>query len=358
MNPIDRPNDDVRERLTLAQIHSICEDNGLPVPTTVEPEPRGNEKVIYHLDGRYSLQFLVSQQDVDPLRVLNQIDEIPSPEILAWREDDSDANNSYLITTKCPGSRFDLLWHTANEDQRSRMLYGLGEGLAGYHSLSPDTVIATAGSVGLATLIRDDRKEEWTWQKRWRNLTVTAMPAIEALLQAVSEEPDALVRAIHSHLESTEVPSLGPAGLTHSEPWAEHYILNAQDDRYVLTGCIDIERISIADPAHELAVMAASVLAHDTRWLNAFAEGYRTHRDMPDNLEQRIHHLAMEHDLWSLSSSAGKAQWFNGELVEDGKPLSRWRIHCATGHARRLRKWLGLTNDFDEYLFRAEIGPW
>jgi aminoglycoside phosphotransferase (APT) family kinase protein len=358
MDPIDRPNDDFRERLTLNHIHNICKHNNLPTPTTVVPEPRGNEKVIYHLDDKFTLQFLVEQRDVDPLHLLSHIDEMPTPEVLAWCENDPTIDGAYLITTKCKGDRFDLLWHDADENQRVGMLHCLGEGWSRYHSLSPDAVTEKAERLGFSQLVGDDRATKSTWLEQRRDRTIAAIPSIEAFLKQVAERPAELISAIQEHLQSTELPSLAPSGLTHSEPWAEHYILEATDDRYVLTGCVDVERLCIADPAHEFAVMAASVLAHEKRWLDAFAAGYRIHRELPDDLEQRIHNLAIDHDLWSLSSSAGKAEWIDGELLDGGEPPRHWRIHCATGHARRLRKWLGLDTDFNESLFRAEIGPW
>lgn len=359
MDPIDRPNDDFREKLTLDQIHHICSANGLPIPSSIVPEPRGNEKVIYHLDDQYCLQFLVEERDATPLRLLTHIPEVPSPELIAWHEGDGDDDVSYLITTRCPGDRLDVMFPSAPPVEQQAILFALGAGLAQYHRLDPDAIVDTVVSLDESELLLDRRAANDGGLKgsqvRFRN----AMVSIAALLRAVDDTPDELIQALSEHLDREPDPQFAPPGLTHYEPWAEHYILNHEDDQYRLTGCVDIERILIADPAHEIGVLAASILALKREWLDAFTDGYRTCHELPDHLEERIRHLAIDHDLWSLGELANEVEWRGGKLVDaDGSEPARYRINWASGHARRLRHWFGLDDTFDELLFRAQIGPW
>ena len=358
MDPIGRPNDDFRKKLTVDQIHSICRRNGIPRPTRIEPEERGNEKVIYYLDDRLAMQFLAVERDVEALRLLEHIDEIPTAQVITWSKSDPDVGVSCLITTRCPGTRLDALWRGTDDSDKADILRAVGKGMSRYHSVSPDSAIHLATDLGYDSLTGDDRSRERTFLEGRRERVRNRIDNIAALLHTVDDHPDELLAAIRSHLDSASPARLLPFGLTHPEPWVEHYIVGELDGGYALTGCIDIEWLKISDPGVELTVLYATILAHSEEWWDAFADGYSTHHTLPDDARERCHDLAIDFDAWSLSSSAGDALLVDGEVIDDGNHLTAWRTHCGRGHARRLRWLLGLDPDYSEVLFRSDIGPW
>jgi hypothetical protein len=113
MKRISRPGDDFRERLSRDDVDRICKSHGLPTPSVVVPERRGNETVAYHLDNTYFLSFGLSdptQRKVEVLHILEHLQSMPTPRVIAWSESDPKLRVPYMIVEDCPGRRLDLLW--------------------------------------------------------------------------------------------------------------------------------------------------------------------------------------------------------------------------------------------------------
>ena len=58
MERVDMPNDDFREKLTVADIERVCRAHNLPTPKTIASERRGNDKVAYHDVGGIYVSML------------------------------------------------------------------------------------------------------------------------------------------------------------------------------------------------------------------------------------------------------------------------------------------------------------
>ena len=356
MERINRPEDDFRETLTLDQINEICTANGLPAPAKIEPERRGNEKVIYHLDDTYSLQFMATQEDVDDLLLLGHFDEYPSPAVLAWCENDASVETSVLITEKCTGDRLDVLWNRTGDAERLQLLEDFGSAMARYHAIDPQRVVSTAEAQGLSHRVTDTRENPVGSLDGRRRSVENGIDSIEGLLRFLDPNSTDVMPALNRHLRTKPCSQLLPVGLVHGEPWAEHYLISLAASTYTLTGAVDISGLKLRDPASEIVIIHASILDHSDAWFSAFRKGYDKVTPSPDNAASRLHGLAIDFGAWALLSLSG--EWDGSDYLKRGHPYSDWYKRRAADQYLRLRVWLGLEGGSHDVLFRADIGPW
>ena len=103
------------------------------------------------------------------------------------------------------------------------------------------------------------------------------------------------------------------AGLFHTEPFAEHYIIDRTGNEFRLSGCVDLEECAIGDSLGEVVEMFASILALDQRYLAAFEEGYEEWFPFPSDALRRLWAGAVDLDfsnvLWLLGTMDKRAEW-------------------------------------------------
>lgn len=356
MDQIGRPGDDFRGRITSHDVAAICERHSLPRPVTIEPEVRGNEKVIYYLNDSFALQFFADREDSDDLQILAEISQIPSPNVIAWCEYDPRCKSSYLITEKCPGRRLDEIWEAVGEPERLQLLRGLGQHMAKYHAVEAGSVVAVADRLGLYYRITDNSREPTKpLESRSREIT-NGVGAIDFLLSALELDSKRVTPWLEDDCVA-DVPLIA-SGLASGEPWEEHYILGHNHDGYTLTGRVDFSGILICDPAWEVVVLFASILGLDKERYDAYKEGYQTEAAFPDDGWQRFRRLAAEFDAWALLELSRETEVRDSVTLWRGKPMPDWRRNWVVSHYNRLFSWLDFKPSVDKSMFRAQIGPW
>ncbi len=350
MERIHRPGDDFRDQLQIEDIHTICARHGLKIPSKIDAEPRGNEKVIYHLDDVYSLQFLAEQEDADDLIFLSHIPEMPSPEVLAWCEHEARLDASYLLTQKCTGDRLDVLWEKVDESDRRPLLTALGEAMGRYHTVGADKIQKIAERTGLHSRVQDDSDNPTRRLLGKFNRGKTNLDTVASTLKATGLPSPELLTVLEEHYASATIEPFIDVGLTHGEPWAEHYIVGQSNGRFHLDGCVDVSVILIGDPAPEIVILYVSILGLNDEYYEAYKAGYETAFPFPDDGLERLRRLAIDFDVWSIVSLSGG--------IKPGEPFGNWRRVRIEGHYDRLLSWTGIKGRIEKALFRAQIGPW
>jgi hypothetical protein len=352
---INRPGDDFRERLSRDDVERICQSHGLPAPSLVVPERRGNETVAYHLDHAYFLSFGLcdpTQRKVEVLRIFEHLESMPTPRVIAWSERDSKLGVPYMIVEDCPGQRLDVLWGECQPVEREELLEVLGSSMGRYHTTTIDQATAAAATAGFSQWVIDDTEPRY---RRGRERRIEACRALERLPERLARwavDGTSLTALIEDHyagrLPPPDAPFAGP-GLIHTEPCAEHFLIERTGGTCRLSGCVDLEECAIADSLDEVVEMYVSMLALDVRYLSAFRKGYEQFHPFPADVEQRLEAGAVDHDLSSVL-------WLLDTMEE--RPEWSFATSWLSGHVRRLGGWLDERKGVTEALFRKDIGPW
>ena len=358
MDRISRPNDDFRESLTREYLSEICARHSISEPGMVEPEKSGNEKVIYYLDDMYAIQFLAFEEDEQDYRLLEAEPAFPTPRVIAWCDRDPTLNASYLITEKSPGNRLDLIWVEVDEDERLKLLRGLGEGMGAYHAEDGSSVFVAGDRIGLSDRISDHSSDPLGYLNRERKRTVGQLGEVCRVLDALGVDGQGMLGEAEKHLIREQDEPLLPPGLASEEPWEEHFIMDRTGQGYRLSGCMDFGPIEICDGSLEIRLLYASILNLDRRYRDAFQEGYETTRPVPVDFWERIHLLAADYHAWALTELLGGAETAGVSALWRGQAFPNWRKSWATAHYERLRAMLGIGSPMKEARFRAQIGPW
>jgi|TARA_Y100000310_G_scaffold344658_1_gene458613 hypothetical protein len=355
MERIGRPGDDFRERLSRADIERICNSHGIRNPAKIIPEPRGNETVAYHLDDTYFLSFGVNdptQRKVEVLRILEHIDSMPTPKVLDWSPQDPDLHVPYMIVERCPGVRLDVLWGKCKQQDRVRLLRSLGSAMGRYHTTTLVDAKAAARTVGLDQWVVDDSKPTSLSTVESHRKQQDSLRHLSDRLKRLGLDGSSLTASLEAHYAGdraeSDAPFVGP-GLIHTEPVAEHFIIERTVDTFRLSGCIDLEECAIADSFNEIVKMYVTMLALDESYLTAFREGYEQFFPFPSDAEKRLWAGAIDSDLsntlWLLAAMATKPEW-------------SFATHWVAAHMQRLEGWLDVRKRTDRALFRKDIGPY
>jgi aminoglycoside phosphotransferase (APT) family kinase protein len=352
MERINRPNDDFREILSRSHIEQICNRHGLPQPQEIIPEGRGNEKVIYYLDHHFALAFGVTKGDIETLAVLERIEAIPTPKVIAWMEEDPDVQGSYMVTERCPGIRLDALWDKITHKQRLQVLEALGAGMGRYHTVGAAEVKKVADELSLSHRVVDLNEQPWQEDERRTRMVADGLGRLSACLSFFGLESSAVRKQLEAHYtqrlsqpwECFIVP-----GLVHGEPWAEHFIMEETEQGYRLSGCVDFDEVLIADSLSEMVFLYVSMLGIDREYYQAFKRGYERFFAFPENAEEALRLAAIDFDAWSIVELSKSI---------DGPHVPGWLKGWVEKHFYRLQGWLGLSKRVDRAMFRWEIGPW
>jgi len=349
MYRIGRPEDDFREKLTEDDIGRICKAHGLPRPTGLIPEYRGNETVCYHLDAKFFLAFVISEdvrRKVEGLSLLAGIKEIPTPGVIAWSENDPELHVPYMIVERCPGHRLDALWKNTTAEQHVDILEAFGAGTGRYHTVSGTVLRERARKLGLVQRVRHIEEP----QSRDDSSPVHSLPTLAARLRRIGVEDNGIVKRLEAHYSRATRKKdtfVGP-GLVHTEPFAEHFFIEKAGTGYRLSGCVDLG-FAVEDSLGEITSHYVSMLSLEPAYFDAFKRGYERFFSFPPDAEERLHLGAIEHDLsnilWLLDTMEERPQWAFAEV---------W----VSGHLRRLEGWLDPVRRVDRALFREDIGPW
>lgn len=355
MERIGRPGDDFREALTRDDIERICRRYGLPKPREIVPEPRGNENVAYHIDGEYFLALSISddtRRKVEVLRLLEQIESMPTPKVIGWSERDPALQVPYMILERCPGLRLDELWEQCGHGERLELLKSLGSGMGRYHSTALADAEAAGRMTGLERWVVDGVEPR---RQRARSARREAKGSLKSLPERLNRwgiNGSSLVHALRDHyagsLPPPDAPFVGP-GLIHTEPWAEHFFVVKTGTAFRLSGCVDLEECAIADSFDEIVEMYVSLLALDEEYLSAFTKGYEQFFPFPPDAERCLRAAAVDHDL-------GNVLW----LLDTMEKRPEWSFATCwvAGHIQRLEGWLDESKRVKRALFRKDIGPW
>ena len=361
MERINRPNDNLREILSISHIEQICNRHGLPQPQDITPEGRGNEKVIYHLDHRFVLAFCWSSKilhvDVESLAVLEEIEAMPTPRVIIQMEKAPEHQVPYMIMEQCPGIRLDKLWDKTGHKQRLQVLEALGAGMGRYHTVVAAEVKKIADELSLSHCVLDLTKRPWQerpWQDAERRARIVAdrLGQLSACLSFFGLEASTVMKQLEAHYTrrfSQPWRSFIDAGLVHGEPWAEHFIIKENEEGYCLSGCVDFEQVFIADSLHEMVFLYVSMLGLNREYYQAFKRGYERFFAFPEDAEEELRLAAVDFDAWSLVELS--------RAIEQ-PPVSGWLRGWVEKHFHRLRGWLGLSKRIDRAMFRREIGPY
>ena len=355
MEPIGRPNDDFRERLSRADVGRICLSHGIEAPRKITPEPRGNEMVAYHLDDAYFLSFGVSdatQRKVEVLRVFEHLEAIPTPKVMGWSEQDPELHVPYMILERCPGSRLDLLWEQCGPEDRLELLGALGSAMGRYHTTTLEDAVAAARTAGVEQWVVDDGEPRSCRARESRREAQRSLEHLSERLKRWGIDGSSLVALLDDHyagdLPARDAPFVG-LGLIHTEPAAEHFLVERTDNTFRLSGCVDLEECAIADSFDEIVEMYVSMLALDEKYLAAFREGYEQFFPFPSDAERRLRAAAVDHDvggvLWLLDTMEKRSEW-------------SFATCWVAGHIQRLEGWIDERKRIDRALFRKDIGPW
>lgn len=356
MEPIGRPGDDFRKGLMRADIERILKSHGLPSAVRIVPEPRGNEMVAYHLDDTYFLSFGVNddtQRKVEVLRLFEHLDDMPTPKVIAWSEQDPELNVPYMILERCSGLRLDVLWEKCGNDDQLQLLEDLGKSTGRYHTVTLTAAKRAADLAGTDRLVINGIKYRSELAEESRRAAIDSLAHLSCRLSRWNIEGSSLVALLENHYVNDLPETDGrfvDAGLIHTEPDPEHFIFEKRGNGFRLTGCVDLEECMIADSIDEITRMYVSMLALDERFLAAFRKGYEQFYAFPSDAEQRLHAAAIDHDLWAIL-------WLLDTMEKDPEKWSfatRW----LAGHINRVRGWIDDSEKVTRAFFRKDIGPW
>lgn len=349
MERIGRSEDDFREKLTEDDIGRICEGHGLPRPTEITPEHRGNESVCYHLDSGLFIAFVIGEDirwKVEGLKLLETIDEIPTPRVMGWSENDPGLQAPYMIVERCPGYRLDALWERTTADQHVDMLEALGAGAGRYHTVNGAVLRERAHQHGLAHRVRHIETPE----SGDESSPVDSLPVLAVRLRRIGLEENGIVKKLEEHFLRTthrQEDFIGP-GLIHIEPCAEHFFIEETKTGYRLSGCVDLG-FGVGDSLGEITAHYVSMLSLESAYFDAFRRGYERFFSFPSDAVERLHVEAIEHDL-------GNILWLL-DRIED-HPAWAFATMWVSEHLLRLEGWLDPAKKTDRALFRKDIGPW
>jgi aminoglycoside phosphotransferase (APT) family kinase protein len=353
MEPIGSPSDWFRELLTHKHIERICIRHDLPKPQKVVAEERGNEKVIYHLDDHLLLAFSLSDDihaNVGTLTILEHIEAMPTPRVIAWTEEDPELQVPYMIVERCPGIRLDILWKVTGFHQRVKFLEALGAAMGRYHTVGSADVTEVANQLSLSDLVSEEDLFDSVYGKAgpsfdWERVTVhlsrtglQTSPTIELLKAHYAQRP-----------QRPEEHFIG-SGLVHGEPWAEHFFLDESQGIFRLSGCVDLESVLIADSLHEIVTLYVSMLALEPEYYQSFKRGYERFFAFPADAEERLRYAAIDFDMDAV-------RWLLAQMESRPNAWGSWAIPWVTGHWCRLLGWLDPSKGIHRALFRIDIGP-
>lgn len=369
MEHIVVPDDELQEETVRKPIEQICIQHGLPKPQKIRLEERGNEKTIYHLDDRLLLAFS-SYNDIcscaETLTILEHIEEMPTPRVLAWSEEDPEFHAPYMLMERCPGIRLDTLWKTTEPQQRIQFLEAVGTAMGQYHTVNAAEVMKVADRLSHSDRVTvqiepthigvfpggvshdfrsllsiNEGYSAFDWQQLTERLTgfgIQASPTID------------LLRAYYAqNLHQPAEQFIGP-GLVHGEPWAEHFFMEYRQDGFRLSGCIDLESVSIADSFHEITLLYISMLAMDRVYYRAFKRGYERFFTFPDDAEERLRCAAVDFDTDAVL-------WLLNQMESRPDAWGSWATAWLARHWYRLLCWLDASREMDRAMFRIDIGP-
>ena len=366
MERVNMPNDDFREKLTVADIERVCGAHDLPIPQAIVSERRGNDKVAYHLDDRYFLAFVLGgdmRQEIDKIAILSNVGRMPIPRMLAWSEREPILGVPYYIQEDAPGTRLDRLWEQLDTEERVRMLEGLGHGMAYYHTVTAAELVQAKNKLSLNHIARhldtpippvDERPSR---QKQIKNL-----PPLAARLSSLGIDADEVMREVQQRYEERiQTPSTGfvQPGLVHEDPFEEHSFVERTDKGYRLSGCVDIEGIMVSDGIHNVGGVYVSMLALDRKYYEAFKKGYEQFFPFPPDAEDQLRFHAITAEICGLTLlTAGYTADVNSYIEWPDTPLADWAMRWTKNRFRRLQGWLDESKQLDRALFRPEVGPW
>jgi len=349
MKRIGRPEDDFREKLTEGDIARICEAHGLSRPVELIPEYRGNESVCYHLDGKLFIAFGIFEDihmKVEILTLFEAIDEMPTPQLVAWLDNEPELQVPYMIVERCQGHRLDALWKNAIDEQRVEILEAFGADTGRYHTVSGAVLIERAHELGLdhrVSHIAEPKSQD-------KSSPLDSLPGLADRLGWLGLEANGIVGKLEAHFASSPCQRgvfISP-GLVHGEPCAEHFFMQDTGKGYCLSGCVDLG-FGVKDSLGEITSHYVSMLSLNPVYFDAFRRGYERYFSFPPDVEERLRLEAIEHDLgnilWLLDTMEGRPEWAFAKV---------W----VAGHLHRLEGWLDSTKRINRALFREDIGPW
>ncbi|UCH51022.1 MAG: phosphotransferase [Chloroflexota bacterium] len=355
MEGIGRPGDDFRQQLSRSDIEQICKRHDLVEPREITPEERGNEKVIYYLDDHLLLAFCLSDDiraNTEALTVLEEVEAMPTPQVIAWLEDDPHLRVPYMIVEKCPGTRLDLLWEKLGHEQRLQLLEALGNDMGYYHTVSLSDVKKVADKLSLSHRV-DDAVETSLQMGKMRLQRITEnLEHLTVRLGRLGLKASSTVKMLKAHCSqrlSQPVTHFIEPGLIHDDAWAEHFFIERTQDGFRLSGCIDFEEVRVADSLSEIVAQYVSMLALNHDYYDAFKRGYQRFFAFPPDADERLRLAAIDNDaeaiLFLLHSVETRPEW-------------SFATPWVRGHLRRLQGWLGESQKIDRAMFRKDIGPW
>ena len=366
MERVNMPNDDFREALTVADIERVCAAHDLPYPKKIVGERRGNDKVAYHLDGRYFLAFALGgdmREEIEKIAILRHVGRMPVPRVVAWCEREPVLGVPYYIQEDCPGTRLDIRWEETNAEERVLLLEGLGHGMGYYHTVTVPELVQARNELSLSHIARyldeplpavDERS---SLQKEIKSL----MPLAKRLVSLGIDADEVMNEVRERYLERIREPRAGfvQAGLVHEDPLEEHVFVERTDGGYRLSGCVDIEGLLVSDGIHDVGGLYASMLALDRRYYGAFKKGYEHFFPFPPDAEDQLRFAAITDEVWGLTMlTAGYTADLRSQIEWPDTPLADWAMRWAENRFRRLQGWLDETKQLDRALFRPEVGPW
>jgi aminoglycoside phosphotransferase (APT) family kinase protein len=360
---------DSQEESTRKLIERICIQHGLPRPQKIVAEERGNEKTIYYLDDRLLLAF-GPHSDIcscaEALTILEHIEEMPTPRVIAWTKEDPELHAPYMVMERCPGIRLDNLWKTTNLQQRTQFLEDLGTAMGHYHTVNAAKVKEVADRLSLSHRVairaeptrigvflggiaRDFRNllsaneahASFDWPQLAERLTglgLQASPTIDLLRAHYAQNP-----------QQPEEHFIGP-GLVHGEPWAEHFFMEDSRDCFRLSGCVDLELVTIADSFHEITFPYVSMLALESEYYLAFKRGYECFFAFPADAQERLRYAAVNFDTDAIL-------WLLDQMESRPNAWGDWATPWLAGHWCRLLGWLDPSKKIHRAMFRVDIGP-
>jgi len=288
---------------------------------------------------------------LDHYRILDRIEAMPTPKVVTWSERDSDLDVPYMILERCPGERLDVLWGQCRQEDRVRLLRSLGSAMGRYHTTTVEDAKAAARKAGFEQWIVDDSRAKPP-SAHSRRETLDSLQRICERLKRLGLDGSPLAALLEAHyagdLPRSDAPFVA-AGLIHTEPVAEHFIVERTEGTFRLSGCVDLEECAIADSFNEIVKMYVTMLALDEKYLAAFGEGYEQFFPFPLDAERRLWAGAVDNDLgntlWLLDAMETSPEW-------------SFATHWVAGHVQRLEGWLDERKRTKVSLFRKDIGPW
>ena len=360
MERINRPGDDFRESLSVDYITEICRHHDLPSPITITPESRGNEKVIYHLDEAYSLQFCLSEnaaQNVEALTILSELEEVPTPQVIALIEEDPVLQVPYFITERCPGIRLDKLWSDTQDADKVSILEALGTGMGRYHTVTASKVHQVAAKHALNHRILD-QSDQQPHSSKAQDISEPTRKKLTALRFDIAKTVCELDGLSRSRTEDLQSEFIGP-GFVHGEPWEEHFIVERGSPQYRLSGCVDINDVVIADSQYEMTVLFASILSLHSEYYEAYKRGYERYFPFPQDAYSRLYSAAIGYAIWAIDELTNDIELSKTqEPLWRNQPFPDWRREGIEKHLNRLNGWLGVMPQIERPMFRSKIGPW